>query len=205
MKRCATAALVLALMGAPAFSEEKRQLGTHEHGHGTLDIAIEGQKVSMELNVPGSDIVGFEHAARTKKQKAALAAAKKKLEAGLNLFVPDPAAGCQLKKADVRWVLEEKESAAHSKGHGHSHGHNHKKKDTGHSHGHKHDEGDSHAEFKAHYELECAESEKLSKMDFPFFQSFKAAEKLTVQVLSAKGQEKHEVKRGDKPTITFTN
>jgi hypothetical protein len=33
----------------------------------------------MELIVPGDDIVGFEHAPRTKKQKAAVEKAKKTL------------------------------------------------------------------------------------------------------------------------------
>src|SRR5262249_38687966 len=42
-----------------------RELGPHEHGRGTLNIAIEGNRVSMELEVPGMDIAGFEHAAKT--------------------------------------------------------------------------------------------------------------------------------------------
>ena len=66
----------LILISSAVTAEETRQLGAHEHGHGTLNIAIEGTTVSMELEVPGSDIVGFEHVAATPEQKAAYASAK---------------------------------------------------------------------------------------------------------------------------------
>ena len=52
----------------------------HVHGHGTLNIAIEDKRVSMELEVPGMDIVGFEHAPSTDDQKAAVEKAKARLE-----------------------------------------------------------------------------------------------------------------------------
>ena len=70
-----TAALLVAVLGialpAWAAQAQHRELGPHQHGHGTLNIAIEGERVSMELDVPGADIVGFEHAASTADQKAA--------------------------------------------------------------------------------------------------------------------------------------
>ena len=34
--------------------QEHRELGSHEHGRGTLNIAVEGNKVTMELEVPGA-------------------------------------------------------------------------------------------------------------------------------------------------------
>ena len=33
----------------------------HEHGVGTLSIAVEGNDVEIEMVVPGADVVGFEH------------------------------------------------------------------------------------------------------------------------------------------------
>jgi len=56
---------------AGASYAQQRQAGAHEHGRGTLNIALEGTRLSMELEAPGADIVGFEHRAKTKKQKAA--------------------------------------------------------------------------------------------------------------------------------------
>ena len=81
---------------------QHRELGAHQHGHGTLNIAIEGHKVSMELEVPGADIVGFEHAAKTKAQQAAVEKAKAQLAAPLSLFVLPAAAGCSVKEANVK-------------------------------------------------------------------------------------------------------
>ncbi|MGC2396164.1 MAG: DUF2796 domain-containing protein, partial [Rhodomicrobium sp.] len=77
-----------------AAGEEHRQLGAHVHGHGRLNIAIEDKTVSIELEAPGADIVGFEHEAATRAQSAAIEKAKATLAAGLSLFTPAAAAGC---------------------------------------------------------------------------------------------------------------
>src|SRR6185369_1509759 len=59
---------IASAVASPAFAaEEHRELGVHEHGRGTLNIAIEGNKVTMELEAAGVDIVGFEHAAKTRR------------------------------------------------------------------------------------------------------------------------------------------
>ncbi len=53
------AALLAAGVGiaVPAWTAQAqhRELGPHQHGHGTLNIAIEGGRVSMELDVPGAE------------------------------------------------------------------------------------------------------------------------------------------------------
>ena len=49
-----------------------REAGAHAHGHGKVNIAIEGQRLSIELEAPGADIVGFEHEAKTAAEKAAV-------------------------------------------------------------------------------------------------------------------------------------
>ena len=79
----------------PASAEEHRQLGAHVHGHGHLNIAIEGKKLTMELEVPGADIVGFEHEPSTPEQKAAVQQAKAKLADALALFGPAPGSRLQ--------------------------------------------------------------------------------------------------------------
>ncbi len=85
----------------PRAEEEHRELGPHVHGHGTLNIAIEDKRVSMELEVPGMDIVGFEHAASTADQKAAVDKAKAQLEKPLGVFKLPAAAGCTVAEAKV--------------------------------------------------------------------------------------------------------
>ena len=67
MKRSLTLAGARIVLAFPALAEEHRQLGPHQHGHGTLNIAIENGEVSMDLDVPGADIVGFENEKRSEE------------------------------------------------------------------------------------------------------------------------------------------
>src|SRR5262245_62835722 len=85
---------------------QQREAGAHEHGRGTLNIALEGNRLSMELEAPGADIVGFEHEAKTAKQKSAITTAKKQLAAPQALFQFPAAAGCVLKAANVSLEAE---------------------------------------------------------------------------------------------------
>ena len=190
MKKGLIAALpVLCILAVSADAGEKRrQLGAHEHGHGALNIAIEGKRVVMELEAPAADIVGFEHAPRTKAQKAAVAAARSKLSKPLALFVLPPAAGCKVVKAAIEQKSEEKHEGGHSKG-------KHKHDKAKHHKGKHHDDEETHSEFHATYELTCSATAKLSSIDFAYFKTFKAAEELEVKLITPKGQKKFEATR----------
>ena len=199
MKRWCAAGLLCLPLACPAFAEDKHsQLGAHEHGHGSFNIAIEGKKVSMELEAPGADIVGFEHRARTKKQKAAVSSAKKKLKKLANVVVLPDAAGCKLKKASIELHIEGDDHADHKHGkkkkakhsHGHKHGHKHGKKSAK-----KEAKEESHSEFHAEYQLTCSSPDKLVEIVFPYFKNFKGAEELDVSVVGPKSQKKFEVER----------
>ena len=91
----AVAATILVLSVAQGAAETERQLGPHQHGHGTLNLAVEGQTVQMELEVPGVDIVGFEHKAQSAEDRAKIEAAEKTLSQPLALFVLPRRGGVQ--------------------------------------------------------------------------------------------------------------
>ena len=55
----------------------------------------------MELEVPGADIVGFEHAAKSRREKAAVEKAKTQLSAPLALFGLPASAACRVTQAEV--------------------------------------------------------------------------------------------------------
>ena len=93
--------IATAITATPVIAEETRQLDAHEHGVGQLDIAIDGQQIAMELHAPGADIVGFEYAAESAKDLAAVDAAVAKLSAPLALFVLPEAAGCRIVEASA--------------------------------------------------------------------------------------------------------
>jgi len=163
---------------------QHRELGPHQHGHGTLNIAIEGGRVSMELDVPGADIVGFEHAATTKSQRDAVDKAKAQLAAPLSLFATPKSAACSVKEANVKIEgAEPKDAAA-------------KPADNAKAAQHEH------SDFNADYVLECTSIDKLTSIEFPYFRVFPAAEELEVNLVTQKGQSKFEVKRS-KPRLSL--
>lgn len=190
----------LALMLSPALADDgHRELGKHEHGHGTLNIAIEGQRVALELEAAGMDIVGFEHAATTSEQKAAVDKAKGQLEKPLHLFALPSAAGCSVAEASVAVEAE-----AHGDGDKDDHDHDKDAKGDHDHDGHDHDHGDKaeggHSHFHATYALDCTSPGELTSITFNYFKLFAGAKELTVNVVGAKGQSSYEVSR-DKPTL----
>jgi hypothetical protein len=190
----AVAVSSFALFASSAFAEDQhRELGAHVHGHGTLNIAIEDKRVALELEVAGMDVVGFEHAATTPEQMAAVDKAKGQLEKPLDVFVLPAAAGCSAAEAKV--VVE-------TEAHG-DHDHDHDKDAKG-DHDHDHDHGDKaeggHSHFHATYALDCTSPAELTTITFNYFKLFAGAKELTVNVAGAKGQSSYEVSR-DKPTL----
>ncbi len=162
----------LALSG-PAQAQGKRQLGAHVHGASKLNIAIEGQTISMELSAPAHDIVGFEHQPRTDKQKATVEQATQTLREPLKLFTLPQAAGCTVTSAAVERKLgDATPTPAAVKG----------------------DEA-THSEFEGRYSLACTNAAAVLDIEFPYFKLFPNADEIEVQVIAPKGQKSFEVKR----------
>ena len=141
--RLTTALSLIAL--APAAAAETRQLDAHQHGHGALNIAVEGAIVAMELEVPGADIVGFEHKAESDEDRAAIDAAIAQLAQPLDIFVIPAAAGCTVTAAAVELIGDEDQHEDHDHG-AHKDDHKHDEDHAEHEDEHKHDE--DHAEHK---------------------------------------------------------
>jgi Protein of unknown function (DUF2796) len=178
-----SAVVVLGVVAAhPAATQTtQRQLGSHEHGRGTLNIAVEGNKISMELEVSGMDIVGFEHEAKTHNDKATLEKTKQKLSTPLSLFKLPASAGCRVTEAKVE--LEGGDSDRSSN-----------ESEKGEASRNSQDE-QIHSEFHNLYSLECASPTGITGIEFCYFNAFPRAEKLEVNVITAKGQNKFEVTR----------
>ena len=195
-KQIATLAVVaMSLLTTSARAEEEhRELGPHVHGHGTLNIAIDDKAVSMELEVPGMDIVGFEHATSTDDQKAAVEKAKAQLAKPLGVFSLPAAAGCSVAEAKVA-VEAEHHHDGDDDDHDAPQGWREGRPRPG-----GHDERAGHNQFHATYALDCTTPAELTTINFDYFALFAGAHDLTVNVVTAKGQSKYEVSRG-KPTL----
>jgi hypothetical protein len=175
---------------APSIADEKhRELGPHVHGQGTFNIAIENTRVSIELEAPGMDIVGFEHEANSGEQKAAFAKAEKQLADPLSLFKFPESAECKL--SDAKIVVDAEDEHDHADDHDHDHGD--KKADD-------HDEHGGHNAFHVTYAIDCAKPANLTSVAFDYFKTFAGAKKLEVSVVTDKAQSKFEV-TSEKPVL----
>lgn len=173
--------IAAATLGAAASADEpRRELKAHEHGRASLKIAMEGDRVLLDLASPGANIVGFEHEAETAEQRAAVAAATARLEEPLSLFVLPAEAGCRVEAANVEIVTEDEEE--HDDAHGHGHGH-------------EHADEPQHNEYRAVYALACADPAALRSIGFAFFDTFPLTEQIDVTVTGPAGQSAYRVER----------
>lgn len=81
--------------------DEFEQHGAHEHGKVTFNIALDGQRLVVELDSPADSVIGFEHAPRTDAEKAKVRDQSAWLKAGRNLIGLPPAAGCRFVESKV--------------------------------------------------------------------------------------------------------
>lgn len=68
--------------------------GPHEHGVVKLDVAVEPGRVTLLMESPLANLVGFERAPRSDAERQRVDAALNILNAAATLFKIDPAAGC---------------------------------------------------------------------------------------------------------------
>lgn len=93
---------------------ESREMPAHEHGHGTLDIVVEGEALQLTLQVPAVHVVGFEHAPGNDAERARLADALADFSKGAAMFEPSEKARCELERADVAMPGMDKDASGHA-------------------------------------------------------------------------------------------
>lgn len=196
-----------ALVASPVFAEEPRQLDSHEHGVGQLDIAIDGSQVAMELHAPGADIVGFEYGAESDEDIASVDAALLVLANPLELFVMSDAARCAVVEANAELESGDEHDDDHDKHDDHDQAEEeHDDHDDGEHDEHDHDahaDEAGHTEFHAEYLLECGDITALTEISFAYFAAFPNALEVEVQVLSDSGATAFEVER-DAPMLDLS-
>jgi hypothetical protein len=194
-------ALALLSAGLLAGTAAAQNPGAHEHGHGRLNIVLDGKRLSIVLESPADDITGFEHHPETAEEKAKLDAVMALLGDAAKLYSLPVDAGCTHAGSEIEsGLLEEHE------GHGHD---DHADKDKhGHGQDHgdhaKHDEHeeDGHAEFHVHHDFDCANPGALAFIDVKLFESFPSFHEIDVQYIVGSKQGGAELEH-DKPRIDF--
>jgi hypothetical protein len=156
--------LVVALAAPLPFAASAHEpTAAHAHGQATLDVAVEPRRLSLQLSSPLDNLLGFERAPRTDKERRLADAAVARLRAAEELFKIDPAAQCRL--VDVTLS-----SAALKLGTADASG-----------------ETSAHADIDGTFAFECADAARAAYIDVGLF-AFKRLHRLDVQVAAPAGQ-----------------
>ncbi|WP_394560578.1 DUF2796 domain-containing protein [Aquipseudomonas alcaligenes] len=148
--------------------EEHGSLGAHEHGVASLNVALDGQTLEIQLESPAMNLVGFEHTAKSDADKAKVASARKHLEQPQALFALPIEAQCALQDSELESPLFGGDERAE------------------HEHGAEH----GHSDIDASYHFTCANAEALRTLELgSFFGTFPGTEKLEVQLIGPSGQQ----------------
>lgn len=156
---------------------EQQQLGVHVHGHARLNIALEDQKLHLELDSPANNIVGFEYQPSSAKDRAAVAAAVAVLQDGERLFDFGQESGCRMESAKIESALiGNGRHGTATDGRAHSHDDAHKSSDN------------AHANFRVEYLFHCARPDEITQVTVKVFEPFPQTERLDVQFIAATAQ-----------------
>ncbi|MDR0735631.1 MAG: DUF2796 domain-containing protein [Zoogloeaceae bacterium] len=167
------------LLGAgSAFSVLAQEHAAHVHGEAHLDVAQEGDTLSLQLESPLDNLLGFEHAPRNTAEEAQARRMSAKLRAADGLFAPTPAADCKLEKVTLESSALTPELLGET-GSGHAEEHEEE-------HAHEGEEG--HADLDALWQFRCARPEALRSVEIRLFQSFPGLRELEVQAVTPNGQ-----------------
>ena len=174
--------LFTGLPGILIAGELQRQHGAHVHGEATGSLAMDGDVIYIELDIPGINLVGFEHPPRTENQSETLERVIADLESGRWLMA-DARGECEMENIEVGtpgFGLNDDHDH-----HGHHHDHHHEHHED-HHHGHEHDDdhGHEHAEFKVQARINCRSAERLRWVDLELFADYPANETMRIDVLT---------------------
>lgn len=170
--------LLLPFTSAQAEEVAHASLGAHEHGAAHLDVALDSNTLELALESPAMNLVGFEHAAASASDQAAVAAARQQLAEPLQLFRIPTEAGCAVTQQELQSPLFALPGTDAATAHEHS-------------------------DVDAHYTLTCAHPEQLRELDLgTLFQRFAAMQKIQVQLIGPNGQQGAQLSAAN-PTLNF--
>ena len=186
--------ILTACIGAIAFAhadEGRREHAAHEHGSGVGSLAEDSGRWQLMLELPGYNLVGFEHPPRNEQQARRLQVALARLESG-QWLQPAPGSGCRVASSRVETIgYAASDGDAHTAHAGDAHDHNQN---------HDHDEDHNHAEasraeetngghgaFHISAVISCDESRRLRWLDIALFEGFPDNHSIRIDVLSDSG------------------
>ncbi len=164
------ALLVAAALAIPmARAQSQAQGQAHVHGVATLDIAVDGSRISLLLVSPLDNLLGFEHEPGNDAEQMRAKAAINKLRDGAALFRFDARARCTLiHVAPDTPLLKLGSAAAEASGHG---------------------------SLVGSYAFDCADAGQATAIEVGLFPPFSRMQRIEVQAATAQGQFKRTLER----------
>lgn len=146
---------------------------SHSHGVGQLGIVVDNGQLTLELEIPQHDLVGFERAAKTAREQLTVQAALEKLGQPERLFAPAAAGQCVLAERTVTAPLLTGKAAA-----------------------------DGHGDVAARYVYRCAQPAALNAVQANVFKEFPRVRALAVSFAGPQGQKSGRLD-GKKPVFAW--
>ena len=175
------------LAAAPLAAQEFKQEAKHVHGEVTLNLALENDLLSVEIEAPAINVVGFERAPRDAAEQQVVSEAAAWLAAGRALLGVPAAAGCRRVEASVSapsWG-DAKTKSASQHDHDHDHDHDHE------------DEAHAHADYLASASFKCSNPAALAWVEVWALRQLRDVTEVTVNVVTPDVQKSVRAARAD--------
>ena len=172
-----------------------RSAQSHTHGDASLAMVLENAVITVELDTPLYNLLGFEHAAETAAQKAAVEKAETILSKGGPLFVFNSEAGCTIAAQTILVELEVDGHDDHEEGDHEEDGH-HDDEHHDDDHDGEHEDEDTHKDANLQYKYTCSRPKALEHVTVNLFKHFENLTELDLVYLGPNTQKQVEINAG---------
>ena len=171
-------------------------LGAHEHGVVRMGLAVDDQRMSLDIEVPAATVFGFEHNPETEEEIRVVSEAMETLRTRVGeVIVVSSELACELEDVEVVSAPEVDEEHSHSEdedAHSDDEEHSHSE-DEEHAHSddeeHSHSEGeDAHSEVRVSVSWFCAQSVEGTDATLSLSSLWPDAELVDLTVITSMGQ-----------------
>jgi hypothetical protein len=187
--------LVCLFVSFEILAQVARQKDSHEHGAAKLMMALEGEKLHVEFEVPSESLIGFEHFPKSPSNRKNFNEAIKILSDPSKLFSIPIKAECLLVGMNVSQSLFSKEEE-HVHEAEKEHGHDESEKEDEHGHDES-EKSEIHSEFKSDYYWNCQHLDEIDSIGTQLMSFFFGIEEIRVNWISNNGQGSLELESKD--------
>ena len=166
-------------------AEASRQKDSHEHGAANLKIALEGEKIQVEFEVPSESLIGFEHFPKSESNRENFSNAIKILSDPSRLFAMSREGECLLVGMNISQSLFSNEDEHGKDESEEEHGHDDSEDEHGHDQSEK---SEIHSEFKSNYSWNCQHLDEIDSIGTQLMTVFPKIEEIRVNWISNNGQ-----------------